>query len=80
MQVNLINRKASCIIVYLLHSKLLGGGVESMAITEAFGGKVTVIVKNKHATIPEECLRSVNVTLSYRVPHRENPAVSHPLW
>lgn len=31
--------------MYLFYSKLLGGGIESMAITEAFGGKITFIVK-----------------------------------
>lgn len=31
--------------MYLFQSKLLGGGIESMAITEAFGGKITFIVK-----------------------------------
>ena len=25
--------------IFYLHSKLLGGGIESMAITEAFGGE-----------------------------------------
>lgn len=27
-----------------LYSKLLGGGIESMAITEAFGGKIPFIL------------------------------------
>lgn len=79
MHVNLINHNASCImIMYLFFSKLLGGGIESMAITEAFGGKITFIAKNIHAI--EDCLKSANITLSYRVPHRQDPAVSHPLW
>lgn len=30
--------------LYLLYSKLLGGGIESMAITEAFGGKIHFIL------------------------------------
>lgn len=30
--------------INLLYSKLLGGGIESMAITEAFGGKIPFIL------------------------------------
>lgn len=37
-QPRIITHKASW--VFDLCSKLLGGGIESMAITEAFGGKV----------------------------------------
>ncbi len=33
--------------IHILFSKLLGGGVESMAITEAFGGRVLLWLQTK---------------------------------
>lgn len=68
-----------------LCSKLLGGGVESMAITEAFGGEETpafLFINPKVSQQIITCLiyKKWILSLFVRVPHRKNPAVSHALW
>lgn len=70
-----------------LCSKLLGGGVESMAITEAFGGEQTppcnAFLSDVFSSKFMNTFQIHEFTLSMsssRVSHRKNPAVSHALW
>lgn len=77
MQVNCITHSASCILITVNFWVVV---LRVWLSQRRLGVRSLLLLLNFYLTLPEDCVKSVNIALSYRVSHREDPAVSHSMW